>query len=153
MSGNVVAIATSIAGLQIPGIDIRDLDALPTSVNAADCPLMTPNPSGPFMSGLQFERQSFGPGYRQYTLRYTLSYVLFYAPIGESTRLYDVYQDMVDAVMRVVVAFAEMETIGGATEILLRDVPHLEVVTDTTGKGFHGAIFALDVLEICRQGQ
>jgi len=152
MSGNVTTIATAIARLDIEGVNVHDLDNLPVSVAATDCPLLAPRPTD-FMSNLQFERQTFSPGARTYTLRYTLNYMLFYQPLGATVSLFDEYPEFMDTVMRIVVAFAEMESMSGATEIVLGGVPEIREVTDVTGTGFHGALFALDVLEICTQGE
>ena len=87
-------IATSIAGLSVSGVTIKDLDGISEQVHARACPLLYPKPDG-FMSNLRVERDSFGPASNaRKTVRYTLSYVYLHAPIGEGRGLFDVYADM-----------------------------------------------------------
>lgn len=151
MAGSLLDITSWIAGLAMPGVSIRNLDEIPMSVAASECPLLVPDPSESFMTDLQFTRETFRgvqSGLRTYTLKYRLHYVLFYRPIGASTRVYDYYAELADVAMQVLTAFAQNEYPARSIDVRPAAMPDLAVVMDGTGTGFHGAKFALDVLEI-----
>ena len=140
-------IATSIAGLSVPGVTIKDLDGVPEEVHARDCPLLYPKPDG-FMSNLRVERDSFGAaGDARKTVRYTLSYAYLHAPVGEGRGLFDVYADMVGNVLAILDAIIADDALNGAADITPGAVTRFGLVNDPSGGWFHGCVVALDVVE------
>lgn len=147
MSMQADTIATSIAGLSVPGVTIKDLDGIPEEAQARDCPLLYPKPDG-FMSNLRVERDSFGAGSEaRKTVRYTLNYAYLHAPVGEGRGLFDVYAAMVGNTLAILDALLADDALNGAVDITPGSVVRFGLVNDPAGGWFHGCVLGLDVVE------
>ncbi len=158
MAFNISNLSTWITTFTFPaGVQVVDVNKIPASVQDSMLPLLSPNPSGPFITNVSTAWVTFDTSHRTYELRYVLNYVLFFASLGAAgTAIYQLYPNLVSTAMGIAKTFMDHErpdgSYKGAAEwVRLRDVPHFEPVTDTA-KTFHGAQYALEVLEICQQG-
>lgn len=140
-------VATSIAGLTIPGVTVRDLDEIPEKVAGRDCPLLYPKPDG-FFGNLCVERDSFGPpGEARKTARYTLTYAYLHAPIGEGRGLFDVYKGAVQNVLAILDAVIAADDLNGAVDFNPAAVLRFGVQVDPSGQPFHGTMLQFEVTE------
>lgn len=142
----VKEVATAIAALTIPGITILDLDEMPQAVSERPLPLLGPSSNDPsFLTDWASRRVSLqGNQVNEYTLNYTL----FHAPVGADRGLFKQYPAMVENARRVVEALqAEPPRVDGCKSIALAGMPAFGAVFDASGQQFHGATFAIRIVE------
>jgi hypothetical protein len=148
MAGNLSKVAEWFASLVIftgeRNVDIRDLSGIPELVEPQDCPLLSPNPTG-FCSAVEFVRLTMRP--RKHQLTYTLSYILYYAPVTDGVSLFDAYEGLADAWSDTITVILDNETPSGAYDIRPAGVPQFGPVSDPSGALFHGCRFDLRVTE------
>jgi len=128
-------------------IDIRDIGAIPSAVNQADCPVLAPNPDN-FITNLKPERVSFGGDAARKNWTYNLNYVFYYAPALQGPDLFAAYGDMVNAAVTLLLYLAtHTATIPGCQEILPLGVPQFGKQTDVGGTNFHGCKISFSILQ------
>lgn len=142
----VVTIANSIAALSVSGVTLKDLDEIPQAVLPRDCPMIYPKPDG-FLSGLVIEIDSFGSTSAKKTVRYNLSYMFLYCPVGTGRGLFDVYAGMVAKALAFLDALIANDALTGAIDIQPAGVLQFGPVPDPAGNLFHGCQVDLAVQE------
>lgn len=141
----IADVATALAALTIPGIMIYDLDQMPVSVSERDCPLLGPSANDPpFLTDWDAQRVTFQGNQRN---AYTLNYKLFHAPIGADRGLFAQYPNMVENARKIAESLQALPRVDGCKSIALQGMPQFGPVVDASGKQFHGAVFALRVVE------
>ena len=141
----VKTVANSIAALTIVGITILDLDQMKPALTDRDCPLLGPSASDPsFLTDWQTRRLTT-QGNQQNS--YTLNYTLYQAPVGADRGLFAQYPAMVENARKVVEAFGALARVDGCKSIVLQGMPAFGRIFDASGQQFHGATFALRVIE------
>lgn len=138
-------VATAIASLTLSGITILDLDAMPQAVMERACPLLGPSSHDPaFLTDWSARRLTLQGNQEN---RYTLNYILFQAPVGADRGLFKQYPAMVENARRVVEVFQALPRVDGCKSLTLAGMPNVGPVHDASGQTFHGALFALRVVE------
>jgi len=146
MALEIAQICTSIAGLDVAGVTIADLDQIPEQVTSRK-PMIFPRPDG-FVSNFIMERNSFGGGSTaKMTVTYTLNYRLCYAPIGEGRGVFDIYPNMVEKAFLFLDAVLAIDTLTGLEDITPGDVIDFGPVTDPAGNLFHGCDILINIME------
>ena len=79
MALSITTVTNSIAALSVTGVTIKDIDEIPASVDAYDCPILYPEPVD-FVTNLTVTAASFQG---KYDVEYDLTYTFLYAQIGE----------------------------------------------------------------------
>ncbi len=78
MTLSFTIISDTIAGLSVAGVDIKDIDEVPTSGDRV--PIIIPLPD--FITNFSMERDSFGGAAAKMTVNYTLNYRLLFIRAG-----------------------------------------------------------------------
>lgn len=142
-------VTEAISLLDVDGVSIVDLDAIPEAVDGRRA-LIMPRPDG-FVTGFSIERDSFGTSGAKMTAIYTLNYRLLYAGIGEGRGLFDKYPDMVDAAFRfldAVLAIGEVTSEASrVVDLNIANALNFGPVLDPAGNAFHGCEIELTVTE------
>ena len=100
MSFSSTAIGTAISNLSITGVTVKDISAIPDSVNDRDCPILFPSPDG-WISGGNTEPTdgpvTFGTATtRLWMFSRTYLYVYLHAPVGSGRGIKDFISAMSD---------------------------------------------------------
>lgn len=141
----VAQVAAAIAGLTIPGVTVLDLDQMKPALTDRDCPLLGPSANNPsFLTDWESRRVSTQGNYRN---AYTLNYTLYQAPVAQDRGLFAQYPNMVENARRVAEALQAVPRVDGCKSITLAGMPAFGPVSDASGQQFHGATFALRVVE------
>jgi hypothetical protein len=142
-------IANSIAGLNISGVTIKDIDEVPQSAQML-CPLLIPRPND-YITELTATRQSFGGGgSAKLNLSYTLNYVYLHAETGSGISQLDIYSGMITKLSAIIVAILTNDAITGLVDLELQTITDIGTIQDPSGNNYWGAIFALKVLEFAQ---
>lgn len=136
-------VADSISKISITGLAIKDLDTIPASVLARDCPMLIPAPN--FLSSFTPTRVDLTT--QEQDLRYTLTYRLLSAPVGSGRGIHELYDTMVTNIAAFLDAILTNHAVTGAVDIRAMNVGMFGVVTDPAGGNFHGCDIAIEVLE------
>lgn len=145
MSLSAATIATAIAALNISGVTVKDVTAIPESVNGRDCPILFPSPDGWVVGGNGEPDNgptTFGTATtRLWTFNRTYRYVYLHEQVGATRGLKDVISAMA--------AKADL-VIAGITTLDISDVDvqrvaiyEFGVLEAPDGRAFFG--FTLDV--------
>lgn len=141
----VADVAAAIAALTVPGITIWGLDEMKPALSDRDCPVLGPSANNPaFLTDWEARRLTPQGNQRN---SYTLNYTLFQAPVGADRGLFKQYPDMVENARRIVEALQAVPRVNGCKSITLAGMPAFGAVSDASGQVFHGATFALRVVE------
>ena len=147
MTLSVVTVADSISKLSVSGVTIKDLNEIPESANAFDCPMVYPNPDG-FVSAFEVERMAASSGASNvWDIHYTLTYRFLHSELGQGLGLFDVYDDMVDKVMDFVDKMLISDAVTGAVDLEVEEISTFGPVSDPSGNMFHGCDIMLRILE------
>jgi hypothetical protein len=139
----IATVADSISKLSISGLTIKDVNELPDSVQARDCPVIIPAPN--FVTNFQAERQELTVNELDY--RYTLNYRLLAFPVGSGRGIFEAYPKAVEWTGKFLDALVANHSITGAVDIEPGSVISFGVVEDPGGSSFHGCDIAINVLE------
>jgi hypothetical protein len=139
-------IASSIAGLTVTGVTMKNLTSIPENVAPRDCPIIYPKPDG-FMSDLEVVIDSFGSSVGKKTVRYALTYMYLHSSIGQGRGLFDVYQDMVAKACVFLDAVIANDALTGSIDIQPESMLNFGPVADPAGNYFHGCEIVLKVME------
>lgn len=146
MSSNVqiATITESIAGIDLPTIDIRDVNSIPESV-VHYAPVLSPRPDD-FITDLTFTRESFGAG-EMMNIEYRMHWQYFHAPVGSGLALFAVYGDMVSNLAKIIEKIADTVKIEGAIDVKIDNINRIAVLKDASNNDFHGVELSLLVTE------
>ena len=138
-------VAAAIAALTIQGITIFDLPNMKPALTDRDCPMLGPSSNNPsFLTDWQARRITMQGNWSN---SYTLNYTLFQAPVGTDRGLFAKYPDMIENARKIVEAFQAITKVDGCKNIVLLGMPAFGQVFDASGQQFHGATFALRIIE------
>lgn len=141
----IAAVATAVAELTVQGITILDLDQMKPALTDRDCPLLGPSANNPsFLTDWQAQRLSLQGNQRN---SYTLNYTLYQAPVGADRGLFKQYPDMIENARKVMEALQALPRVDGCKSITVAGMPAFGAVFDASGQQFHGATFALSIVE------
>lgn len=143
---NVNTVATSIAGLTVTGVTIKDLNAIPDTGSMLT-PIMFPQPNG-YMSNTSMTFESFGSnGTAKMNLEYDLNYVFLYAEVGSGVNAFAPYSGLITKLAAILVTIFSNDAISGLVDMKLGSVGNVGVIADPAGTNFWGVLFTLHVLE------
>ena len=141
----VAQVASAIAALTIPGIKIVDLDQMKAALTDRDCPMLGPSSNNPsFLTDWTSQRRSLQGNPDN---RYTLNYTLYQASVGSDRGLFAQYPTLIENARKVVEAIQALPRVDGCKSITLAGMPAFGSVFDASGQQFHGALFALRIVE------
>ena len=147
MSGvKIAAIATSIAGLTITGLAIKDLDAIKENMQIGDWPCLVPHPVN-FVTNLTTTSATNGSNaYDKVDVKYTLNYRLYFRPVTGSLKFFGPYDEMIDMVVLILNKLITSDALSPVNDIRpsIRAVGGVE---DHAGNMYHGCDFAFDISE------
>ena len=148
MALQIGTVVTAIAALVVDGVEIQDMDEIPTEVNSRDKPTIIPKPDG-FVSGFVPERMSFGSGdVAKINVSYVLTYRMLHSKVGTGrSGLFATYADMVTKTFLFLDAIIANDALGGAVDIEAGAVPEFGPVVDPSANVFHGCDISINVLE------
>lgn len=136
MALDSAGIATAIAALNISGVNIKDLTAIPEGTTARLIPVLFPDPAG-WMGDQLAEMRTFGAAASRYwEVTRNLRYIYCHAPIGSGRGLFEHHQDMTQAADLIIEAFLELDVSG--VDIISVGIGEFGPVADPSGNQFHG---------------
>ena len=143
---NVNTVATSIAGLTVSGVTIKDLNAIPDTASMLT-PIVFPQPNG-YMTNVAMTFESFGSnGAAKMNFEYDLNYVFLYAEVGSGINAFAPYSGLMTKLALILVTIFSNDAISGLVDMKLGSVGNVGVIADPTDKNFWGVLFTLHVLE------
>ncbi len=148
MALNIQTVCNSIAELTVAGVDIKDLDEIPESLDQMDAPVIIPKPDG-FISTLTYTRQSLGTGdVAAIDIGYVLTYRMLHSAIGEGMDgVFETYPDLVAKASLFLDTIIANDTITGAVDIQPLTIANFDPVQDPFGNWFHGCDIGIQVTE------
>lgn len=139
-------IATSIAGLTITGVTIKDIDNIPDSAQGLT-PLLIPQPND-YVTNLKPTRISFGgAGSAKMDLTYTLNYVYLHAEAGSGINTFAIYAGLIDNLLLIIESMMTNDNLNGAVDMELNSISDIGVIDDPAGNPFWGVFISLNVTE------
>jgi hypothetical protein len=142
------AIATLGTGA---GVTIKDVTAIPSTVNIRDCPIMFPEPLN-FVSNILVTTDTYGyGGSAKKTLEYDLIYTFCYAPVDSGRGLFDIYSGMADKAATLLIALFSFDTLGDPPIVIDSKVNGIEnfgPVYDPAGNEFYGCHIILHIKQL-----
>lgn len=147
-SAKFTTVATSIAGLTITGIGIRDLSNVLIDVAMA-CPVLMPGPG--FISNLQpVLPETYGTmGTERLTLKYDITYRYFHCSIS-ADQTWGLYDDIVANVAAIMVVLLSNDKMAGLSDLRIKSVSEIPgVVTDPSDNEYYGCDITLTVEQKC----
>jgi hypothetical protein len=147
MSLDSAAIATGIAALDVDGITILDVTAIPESVTVRDCPLMFPSPDGWLTGGNQEGPATFGtPTSRYWTFQRNFDYVYLHTQVGVGRGLRDHIGPMATNMDTIMTALTELDLAN--VDVLGVQCTAFGQLLDPAGNSFFGCHVQITVREV-----
>jgi len=147
-SAKFTTVATSIAGLTITGVTIKDLSNMLTDVSMA-CPLLMPGPS--FITNLQpVLPETYGSaGTERLTLKYNITYRYFHCAVS-AEQTWGLYDDIVSNVAAIMVVLMTNDKLAGLSDLRINAIPEIPgIVTDPLQNEYYGCDITLSVEQKC----
>ena len=142
----VNTVATSISGLTISGVTIKDISAIPDTAVGL-CPILIPQPNG-YMSGTSMSFETYGSsGTAKMNLEYDLNYVYLHCEAGSGVNAFAPYSSLMTKLAAILVVIMSNDKINGLVDMKLGAVGNVGVIADPAGNEFWGVLFSLHVLE------
>lgn len=146
LASSLTTIVTSIAGLSVSGLTIKNTDAIPEQADL-QYPLLVPRPNE-FITDLHSERTTFGiNGTARVDLTYNLNYVFLYAPAGTGVSELDAYNGMITMMVAIINAIMSNDTLSGAVDVNLDGVSGIGIIQDPANNQYWGCFWAMHVTE------
>lgn len=148
MTLQLATIATSIAALEIAGVNVYGLDAIPTELTTRNTPALYPEPVN-FVSNFSAEHASFDSGTdAPKTVRYNLTYTFAFAPVGSGrANPLELYAGMAEMAFAIWDAVLANDAINGAVDLQPQNTLYFGLVNDPAGNRHHGCQIVLRVTE------
>lgn len=147
MSLQLATITASIAALDVAGVNIRGIDAIPESLTTRGTPALFPEPNG-FVTNFIARHASFDSGAdAPKTVEYDLTYTFCFAPVGTARSILDIYGEMLRAAFAVWDAILAHDAIAGAIDFQPKNNLYFGLVVDPAGGKHHGCQFIFHVKE------
>jgi hypothetical protein len=154
MSLSAGTIATGIAALSVSGVTIKDVTAIPDTVNGRDCPILFPSPDGWLLGGNGEPSDgptTFGTAItRMWTFNRTYRYVFLYEQAGATRGLKDVISGLAGKVDLITEAVAEMDLTDVDAQSIT--VSNFGVIEAPDAKAFFGCILDFTFRERLNNG-
>ena len=152
MSLQLLAVAETIAALEVDGLIIRDIDDIPVEVGIRQA-LLIPHPN--YISDFVAERVSFGGASALMDVTYTLNYRLCYQPVGtERAMTITVWGGLIDMVARIWDAFLAIGVFVTDHNEVVDVIPlapyNMGIVNDPADRAFYGCDLAFQISEQVR---
>ena len=139
MTLSTSSITAGIAAINISGLSIKDITAIPEQVQPRDCPILFPHPVQFIQGGAGGEEglETFGtPTSRFWLFNRTYRYLFLYAPVGSTRGMVDIYSGYVSKIDSIMESITELDV----TDVDVRNisVSELGVIEDPAGSKFYG---------------
>ena len=145
---SINTVTNSIAALSITGVTIRDVDEMPESVNARECPILYPEPDR-FVRNMTVEPAAFGSGTGILVdAEYDLVYTFLYKKVGAGRGLYSLYPSMLTLTQLIVNKIIVSDIITGCTELTFAGFENFGHLIDPSSQWFLGTQIILHVKEL-----
>ena len=141
---HIADVAAAIAALDIDGVTVYDLSAMPQAVDERALPALGPSVDRAFLSDWTGRRITTQGNVE---MTYTLNYTLYQAKIGKGRGLFEQYPVMVATAQAIADRFNSLSRVDGCKRLELAAYPAFGKVMDASGQEFHGAIISLRVTE------
>lgn len=147
----ISTILESISDLEVPGLEIRDIDRIPNDCTRLT-PIMFPEPLPGLITNFTVEYNSFGGGgSSKMTVEYDLTFTLLYSPIGAGRTGLDYYVGLVEMWGKVMDKLLESDNVVGnhsaAVDMRPQDVTDFGPIADPAGNMYIGCRFILHLTE------
>jgi hypothetical protein len=146
---HVETIATSIAGLTVSGVTLKDITSIPDSAKML-CPIIIPQPNG-YMSGTKVTFKTFGSmGTAKLDMEYDLNYVYLHCEVGSGINAFAPYGSLITNLSAILVTIMCNDTIDGLVDMTLGNLGDVGIINDPVGNSYWGVLFSLHVLEFAQ---
>ena len=148
MGLSITTVTNSIAALSVTGVTIKDIDEIPTRVDAYDCPILYPEPVD-FVTNLSVTPMAYGSGGSgPFDVDYDLTYAFLYAQAGEGSELLSHYSGFVAKVCLILDRIIVSDNITGCVELTWNGIATFGPIYDPTHTStFHGCHLIFHVKE------
>ncbi len=144
-----LTVATSIAGLTITGVTIKDVTSIPSDTDLTG-PIIFPQPNG-FISNVEPDSVSLGSmGAEAKNMLYTLNYVFLFTPIGGGVGAFAPYGPLVTLLTAIINVILNNDVVSGLVDMELSAIDGIGVVQDPNEVEYWGALFSLRCLEYAK---
>jgi hypothetical protein len=144
ISVSIPTVTASIAGLNVSGVTIKDITAIPDSSQML-CPILIPQPNG-FITDVAPSFETFGSnGGAKLNLGYTLNYVFLHSEGGVNT--FANYSDLIAKLVLIMNAIFGNDAISGLVDMKINAIGDIGLIEDPAGNQFWGVLFSLRCLE------
>ena len=152
MTLSTSSITAGIAAINISGLSIKDITAIPEQVQPRDCPILFPHPVQFIQGGAGGEEglETFGtPTSRFWLFNRTYRYLFLYAPVGSTRGMIDISSGYVSKIDSIMESITELDV----TDVDVRNisVSELGVIEDPAGSKFYGCTIDIMVREKVNQ--
>lgn len=145
----VNTIATSIAGLTISGVTIKDLTAIPDNASVL-CPILIPQPNG-YMTNVSMSFEGLGSnGTAAMNLEYDLNYVYLHCETGSGINAFAPFSSLMTKLAAILVVIMSNDKINGLVDMKLQSVGNIGVIQDPAGNEFWGVLLSFHCLEFAQ---
>ncbi len=138
-------LAERIALLEVDGVTIKDLDALPQAINSRDCPMAYPAPDK-FLVLEEAEQQTLGPN-ALWKYTYLVTYRFVQGPAGRERTLAKTALGRVVNYTTFIEAICRNAQLLGAAHVAPASTPEWGVLGDPSEQQFEAADLAIRVVE------
>ena len=143
---SVNTVATSIAGLTVSGVTIKDITAIPDSAQML-CPIIIPQPNG-YMSGTKVTFETFGSNTgAKLNMEYDLNYVYLHCEAGSGVNAFAPFSSLMTNLAAILVTIMSNDKINGLVDMQLGGIGDVGIINDPAGNSFWGVLFSLHCLE------
>lgn len=149
-------VATSIAAQSISvtkpdgstgTLTIKDISAIPVSINVQDAPMLVPKPNQ-FITNMVVKRDSYGSDAALKSIDYDMTYQLFYCSVGKGKDWMTQYGNCVTCTQQIITYFAtHSNDVSGAQDILPKNIPGFALLSVGDNVEFHGCEITFHVMQ------
>lgn len=139
----IATVADSISKLSISGVTIKDIDQLSASWKSLPN-VLYPRPKD-FITGTSLMPVELTKS--KYDLRYTLNYRFLNVQLGNDAVLLVTYPTLIAKIVLIINAIITNHNLTGAVDVSFGGITAIGALSDPAGNAYHGADFAINVLE------
>lgn len=146
ISVDLDTVASSIAALNISGITVKGIDAIPDSARLL-CPLLIPNPTR-WLSDISTTRATTGgAGSALMDMSYTLNYIYLHCEAQSGMANFSAYAGCINNLILIFEAILANDNISGAVDMTINGIERVDNITDPAGNEYLGVMFSLRITE------
>ena len=144
-------VCQAISELVIPGLNLKDINAIPAEVGLRSPSVLLPLPN--IVTDFSLVRDSYGGGTTaKMTSTYTLNYRLLYQAVGTSTGLtLTAFLGMTEMIVKILDKVIALDVLDADYDEVVDVVPvsvlNMGIVNDPSDRAFYGCDFAFMVTE------